>query len=91
MLDESDVRLDQAWLDLVVAQSGARIESTDVLQRRLNGFDRTADRLGDFFVLLVLHRAQMLVDDRNRVGKNLARCRFRSFCCELRPDGSASW
>ena len=60
-------------LDFVVAQAGPRIEGADVVERSLHGFDRAADGLGDFFVLLVLQAAQMLVDDGHRILQDLRR------------------
>ena len=71
VLDEGDIGLDQPRLNLVVAQTGARIEGANVVERRLHGFDGTADGLCDFFVLLVLQAAQVLVDDGHGVLKNL--------------------
>ena len=71
MLDEGDVGLDEAGLDFVVTQAGARIEGADVVERGLHGFDGAADGLGNFFVLLVLQGAQMLVDDGRGVLQNL--------------------
>ena len=73
VLDEGNVGLDEACLDLVVAQTGAGIERANVVQRRLHGFDRTPDGLGDLFVLLVLQAAQMLIDDGHGILQNLLR------------------
>jgi len=42
--------------------AGTRVESANVIQGRLHGFDGTADCLGYLFVLFVLQSAQMLVD-----------------------------
>src|ERR1700686_2728717 len=63
VLHESDIGFDEARLDLVVAQTRTGIEGANVVESLLHGFDRTSDGLGDFFVLLVLQAAQMLVDD----------------------------
>src|ERR1700682_3318384 len=54
VLHESYVRLDQSRLDLVVAQPGSWIECSDVLERLVDRFDGTGERLSYFFVLLVL-------------------------------------
>src|ERR1700716_99609 len=71
MLHKSNVGLDQPRLALVVTQTGAGIECPDVFQSFLNGFRGTADRARNFLVLLVLQGAQMLIYDRDRIGKHL--------------------
>src|SRR5436305_6417638 len=71
VLHECDVRLDQPWLDYVVAKSGAGIERADVFQRLLTGFDRAPNSFADFLVLLVLQAAQVLVHYRDCVLQNL--------------------
>src|ERR1700681_2995872 len=84
MLDEGHVGLDEARLDFVVAQAGAGIESTDVVERLLHGFDGTADRLSNLFVQLVLQSAQMLVDYRRGIFENLLRAVAILVECQLR-------
>src|SRR5215469_6825705 len=73
MLDECNVRLDQTSLDLVVTQARARIERPNVIEGSLYSLNRTANRLGDFFVLLTLKAAQVAVHDSNRILQNLYR------------------
>ena len=63
VFDEGDIWLDETRLSLVVLQAGPGIESADVVERGLDSVYRTVDGFGDFFVLLVLHAAQMLIDD----------------------------
>ena len=41
------------------------------VQCLLDRFDRPVDGFGNFFVLLVLQRTQVLVNDRNGIGQNL--------------------
>ena len=72
MLDEGDIGLDQPRGALVVAEARAGIERFDAVERRLHSFNGTADGFANFFVLLELQGAQMLIDDRNRVGDNLS-------------------
>ena len=69
--DESDVGLDEAGLAFVVLQAGAGIEGADVVDGLLHGVGGTADGFGNFFVRLVLHGAQVLVDDGNGIQQNL--------------------
>ena len=71
VFDERDVGLDQAGLALVVLQAGTGIESANVVEGMLNRFVRSSDGLGNFFVLLVLHGAQMLIDDGDGILQNL--------------------
>src|SRR5579883_1611884 len=71
VFDEGHVGLDQARGDLVVAQAGAGIEGADEIQRRRDGLQGTADRLGNLLVLFHLYGAQMVVDNRQRVGNDL--------------------
>ena len=71
MLDERHIGLDQARLALVVTQAGAGIERPNVVQGLLHRFREAPDGARDFFVLLVLQSAQMLVHDGNRVGQHL--------------------
>ena len=81
MLDEGDVGLDQAGGRLVVLLTGARIERLDELERGGNGLNRPANHLGDFLVLLHLHRAQVLVDDAQSRRRGPALVPFPFFCC----------
>ena len=67
LLDESHVRLDQPGLDFVVAQTGTRIEGADEVHGRHHGFQRPAHDLGNFLVVLVLQRVQMLIDEHDRI------------------------
>src|SRR5437879_1843003 len=73
MLDEGNVRLNEPWLRFVVPQSRARIERTDIIQRLLHRFDRPAKRFRNLFMLLELQRAQVLVDYRDCIVKQLCR------------------
>src|ERR1700686_4640901 len=82
MLDERDIGFDQAGLDFVVLQAGARIEGPDVIDGLLNRIGRTADRFGNFFVLLALDRAQVLVADGDGILQNL-RGTVAGFFCGL--------
>ncbi len=71
VLDESDVGFDEARLGFVVTQAGTRIESADVIERLLHGFHGATQGAPDFLKLLVLHGAQMLIDDGDGVRKRL--------------------
>src|ERR1700722_3300531 len=79
MLHESNVGLDEARLGFVVTQAGAGIERSDVIQCIFDRLQRTADGSRDFFVLLILQGAQMLIDDRGGVLENLRRAVAVSF------------
>ena len=58
-LRNRNIGLDQPRLHLVIAQAGARVEGTDIIERQRNGLNGTAYGSGDLFVLLVLQRAQV--------------------------------
>src|SRR5215470_1392163 len=61
VLHESDIRLNQASLRLVVLKARPRVEGADVIKSNLNRFYRTVNGPRDFLVLLVLQRTEMLV------------------------------
>ena len=71
MLYESNIGLNEPGLDVVVAHAGTGIEGADVIQGWLDGLDGASDGTSDFFVLLVLQRPQVLVDDGNGVSDHL--------------------
>jgi len=73
VLDECYVGLNEARRGRVVAQAGTRVESSDEFERLLHGLDGTADGLGHYLLLLELQGTQVLVDHRQRVGKDLRR------------------
>src|SRR6266850_5578325 len=60
---EIDVRLDQAGLGFVVAQSRARIELFDYIESAFYDFQRTVQSAGDFFQLVGLDLLEMFRND----------------------------
>ena len=54
MLHKRNIGLDEARLNDVVTEAGARIEGPNVMQRLFDGVDRTSNGFGDFFVALGL-------------------------------------
>ena len=80
MFHKRDIRLDQLRLDLVVAQPGLGIESTNELMGLHNGLNGPANRFGDFLVLLVLQEVDLPFHDFVRIFDDLIVFRiFRAF------------
>src|SRR2546430_2490355 len=71
MFHKRYVRFNEARLGFVVTQPGTGIQRADIVERLLHSFYGTAEGTGDFFVLLVLHRPQILVHNRDGIGKSL--------------------
>ena len=55
VLDESDIGFNQSSRTFVITESRTGIECANVVEGRLHCLDRATSRLGNLFVLLVLH------------------------------------
>ena len=86
MLHEGDVRLDQSSLNFVIAKTRTGVERANVLESLLHGFDRTANRFGNFFMLFVLNAAKVVVDDSHGILQNLSLCHCRSYVAPTVSD-----